>query len=250
MRVPHQETLHVQASCSLPEIGGHCTDKVRDFQYKDFLRFDEAHTEVTGAESEGNYCTLIQSTVTGLNINQIVQVDRIVARIYSIYKDSPDGEPAIKLIGSTYENLRIAGVPVTVDLAVDVFDRLDKHHKLVEAVGVDDKLRELLGKVTLRDRFDAVDERIRRWFRRPPAECKQLPANKGFTEVSLVRHIDAPGLHVEGNAIYVAGFGVIRLATLQIAQYTRRLFMLQAHLGCAFEGDLTACEIQDGGVDW
>ena len=250
VRVPFQEVIPGQAGSTLSEIGGYCTAVSRDFRYRELIQFDLAHTEVTGSDTGRSYATLIQCTVEGLNINGMVSADRIVARLYSSYRNEPDGEPAIRLIGTRFENLKIAGVPVTVDLATDVFDHLDKHHKVCTAYEKDPDFRKLFGEVTLRDAFDELAEMVQRWVHRPPRDAGTLPSNKGFTEVSLARKVTAPGLPCWGHVIHIGGFGTIRLATLQISQYTRRLSMIHIDLGCAVEGELMVCEIQDGGIEW
>jgi hypothetical protein len=234
IQIPFQEVIPIQAASVLSEIGGYCTNISRHFRYRELIKFHQAHTEVTGSDTGKQYCTLIQSTVEGLDINGMVTADRIVARIFSSYREEPDGEPSIKLIGSRFENLKIAGIPVEVDLATDIFDRLDKHYKLRTAFGSDEEVRKLMGAGSA-------------------AATDSLPLNKGFTEVSLVRSLRplAPGLPpAVDHVIRIEGFGTIRLATLQITQYTRRLNMVHIDLGCALEGQLMLCEVQDGGIEW
>jgi hypothetical protein len=234
IRIPFQEIIPVQAAAVLSEFGGYCANHSIRFHYREIIQFDRAHTEVTGSYTGRAYCTLIQSTVEGLDINGMVTADRIVARIYSSYHNEPDGEPAIKLIGSRFENLKIAGIPVEVDLAIDIFDRLDKHHKVRGGCIDDGELRKFMG-VT------------------DPKATYTLPSNKGFTEVSLVRGLKplAPGLRIPADhVIHIDGFGTIRLAVLQLSQYTRRLNMIHIDLGCAIEGELNVCEVQDGGIEW
>ena len=257
MRIPYDEVLPGQAPAVLSEIGGHTATDVGDFRYRDFLRFDRAHSEVTGSDTGRKYCTLIQTTVEGLNINDMVTADRVVARLYSAYPHPPEdedeefaGEPSIKLIGTRFENLKIAGVPVTVHLATAVFDRLDTHKKLSLEYEKEESFRELFGEITQRDAFDQLVDVVKRWFHKPGAKGTELPSNKGFTEVTLAQKVEAPGLQPCGHVIHIPGFGTIRLATLQITQFTRRVTMIHVHLGCAFEGDTMICEIQDGGIDW
>ena len=257
LRIPHDEIIPGQAPAVLSEIGGHTATTVTDFRYRDFLRFERAHSEVTGSETRRKYCTLIQTTVEGLNINDMVTADRVVARLYSAYPLSPDfedadfdGEPSIKLIGTRFENLKIAGIPVQVELATALFDRLDTHHKLCHEYETDEAFRNLFGEITQRDAFDQLVDVVKRWFHNPGPKGTDLPSNKGFTEVSLAHKIDVPGLDPCGPVIHVPGFGTIRLATVQITQFTRRVTMIHVHLGCAFEGDAIVCEIQDGGIDW
>ena len=45
----------------------------------------------------------------------MVTADRIVSRLFTSYKaDDPGDEPVVKLIGTRFENLRIAGIPASL----------------------------------------------------------------------------------------------------------------------------------------
>jgi hypothetical protein len=250
IKVPFAELIPVQAASTLSDMGGYCSSTSNDFRYRELIQFDSAHTVVTGSENGDEYATLIQSTVEGLNINGMFSADRIVARIFSTYRDSPDGEPSIKLIGSGFENLKIAGIPVQVELATDVLDRLDKHNTAVAAYRAKDAwFCPLFEDFPPAEKVEEVFDEIKDVLAGKPAE---FPAAKGFTEISLVRKLTplAPGLPCHSKVIKIDGFGTIRLATLQLSQYTRRLTMVDLTLGCALMGQVRACEIQDGGVEW
>src|SRR5260370_31946952 len=68
--------------------------------------------------------TQVASTVEGLNILDVVTADRVVARLTSSH-DLTDGEAHIHLVGSKFENLRIAGCEVDVKLRHDLLQPLD-----------------------------------------------------------------------------------------------------------------------------
>jgi hypothetical protein len=251
IRVPFEEIIPVQAPSMLSEMGGYCASVSKDFQYRELVRFDHAHTIVTGSQTGDEYATMIQSTVEGLNINGMLTADRIVARIFSTYRDSPDGEPSIKLIGSRFENLKIAGIPIQVDLATDVLDRYDKHNTAITAFEAKDAgFCPLFEDFAPEDKVEDVIDEVKDAIAGKPAVA--FPSNKGFTEISLVRKLTplAPGFPCPSKVVKIDGFGTIRLATLQLSQYTRRLTMVDITLGCAVMGQVMACEIQDGGVEW
>ncbi|HVX67806.1 MAG TPA: hypothetical protein VHA11_14440 [Bryobacteraceae bacterium] len=254
---PFQEIIEVQAATALPEIGGHGFARSTAFRYRQILRFEEAHSEVTGSrieDYEGRpvHCTLIKSTVDGLNVMEMVTADRIVANLVSTHWGDPEGEPSVKLVGSRFENLRIAGVPVKVHLATDIFDRFDTHKSLREAYKADPQVRSLFEDATLKHRYHEAPSVIQRWFYRPQEDDSEMPATKGITSFSLVRKLEPEGSGLEcwGHVIHLPGFGTIRLAELEISRFSRHITMLQIDLGSPVKGKLMASSSEDGGTDW
>lgn len=184
---PFSELIEVQAASALPQLGGQGSARSVGFKYREILHFDLAHTEVTGSSCEcdcddnpTSFSTRITSTVEGLNILNMITADRVVATLASSYTSASDGEPSVKLIGTHFENLRIAGIPVEVDLATDVFDRFDTHRALANAYGTDDSVRALVDQLTLKHRAKEAPEHILRWFN-PSEGGSELPASRGIT---------------------------------------------------------------------
>lgn len=255
IRNPFQEIIEIQAASALPEIGGYGSTRATGFRYREILQFSVAHTEVTGSRTTGAggqpvYNTLIKSTVEGLDLMGMVTADRVVANLVSEHHGEPDGEPSIKLAGTRFENLRIAGVPVKVDLCLDVFDRLHTHQHVVDAYGKDREFRQLFDGLTMRNRLQDAPERVQRWFHGAPADEREMPHTKGITCLSLVRSLQPekpPEFKGWGHVVHVEGFGTIQLAELQLSKHTRRLTMIQVNLGSPVEGDVMAASVDDGG---
>jgi hypothetical protein len=255
---PFSELIEVQAASALPQLGGQGSARSCDFKYREILQFDLAHTEVTGSSCEcdcdddpTSFSTRITSTVEGLNILDMITADRVVATLASTYTAESDGEPSVRLIGTRFENLKIAGIPVEVDLAADVFDRFDTHRTLAHAYSTDDGVRDLIDQLTLKHRAKEAPAHILRWFN-PSEGGSELPASRGITLVSLVRGLapESPGLDCWGHVIHLAGFGTIRLAEVEISKVTRTVNMIQVNLDCPYKGQLMLCSIADGGDDY
>lgn len=258
IRNPFQEVIEVQAPSALPELGGYCSGHSTQFRYREILHFELGHTEITGSKSsecdndQPVYCTSIRSTIEGLNVMGIVTADRIVANIVSTYRTGGDGQPSVKLIGTRFENLKIAGVPIRVDLAVDLFDRYSTHALLRKAYESDDDVRRLFDDESVRRRLPEAPTKVQQWFPPPAPEGPELPSTKGISSTSLVRRLEpeSPLFPCWGHVIHVDGFGVIRLAEIDITQFTRRVTMVQIELGCPVEGRLMMCSGEDGGTEW
>lgn len=119
---PLDHLVEVQAAVSLPLIGGLGSARVNGFRFQEFVTFESAYSHVSGTRDgeDGAYTTQVTSTVERLNILDMVTADRVVARISSQHP-APHHEPAIIFLGSKFENLRIAGCPVEVELDHELY---------------------------------------------------------------------------------------------------------------------------------
>lgn len=254
---PFSDVIEVQAAAALPQIGGYGSARSAGFKYREILHFDLAHSEVTGSPGRTDgvnavFETRITSTVEGLNIMGMVTADRVVATLASKYTTpTSDGEPSVRLIGTRFENLKIAGIPVEVDLAIDTFDSYSTHSALAHAHRTDEKIRTFVGRLGLKNKLKEAPAHILRWFH-PSEDEIELPARRGVTCLSMVRGL-APrsaGLDCYGHVIYIKGFGTIRLAEIEISKKTRAVNMIQVDLGCPIEGQIMLCAVADGGDDY
>jgi hypothetical protein len=264
--IPFQEIIEVQAASALPEIGGYSKAKSAHFRYREILHFDSAHTEVVGSRLPPEddmpvFATLVKSTVEGLNIMGMVTADRTVANLVSTYRGEDPGEPEVRLIGSRFENLKIAGIPVTVVLNTDTLDSHDTYKGLRDAYkGGDKYVRGLFGDDSLRQRFPKAPAEIVQWFVHGMKPYDDLPEIEGVSSVSLVRALKPEGSSPEyaeywdsmcwGHVIRIEGFGTIRLGEVAISRLSRAVTMVQVELGCPVTGRVMCCSSEDGGSPW
>ena len=242
---PFHEFVDIQAASALPEIGGHGSAQASDFRYRDVIRFAHAQTEVTGSHGQdpkGNplHKTLVRARIEGLDIMGMVTADRIELRLVSYSGDDSDDEPCFKFTGSYFHNLRIAGIPVKVRLAVDVFDRLHQHKELVKSYKEGGEFRRLFEAATLKDRIHQVPARVRGWFQEAPEKGSELPHFDGVTTLSFASELEWDGakLPCHGHVIHVDGFGTIHLAEASVSKHERHVTMLRVDLGSPVDGTL------------
>jgi len=234
--LPFDEIVPAQASLALPASGGFGTARVDHFSFHGIFAFESAEALVAGSFSpeDRSFDAVATVTITGLNILGMVTADRVVARIASSHPENPENGYSITPIGSYFENLRIAGHLVEIDLATDTFHRLDNMQKVREAYMGDPQFRDELDKLTLAGRSDVPDF-LRRHFPRLREPAIAEPGR--LTAFSLVRKIGGlpPGLLSElpcvGHVIRVRGFGIIRLAEFTMTDAERSITMLQVDLG-------------------
>lgn len=251
---PFCENIEVQAAAALPDIGGYGTARATAFRHRHILHFDLAHSEVAGARTaeEGEepvFRTTSRSIVERLDILKRVTAHRVVANLFSEHSGDGSGEPSIKLEGTHFEDLRIDGVPIDVDLAVDLLDEHHTHERVQNAYRKDKKFRSFFDDATLKGKLQEAPERVRQWFHNPAANDAGLPHTNGVTTLSLVRGVKTKSRKLKcwGNVIFIEGFGTIHLAELNLSRHTRRLTMIRVNLGSPVDGDVTVCTVDDGG---
>jgi hypothetical protein len=252
LTIPFHESIEVQAASSLFGIGGHGSAKSAGFRHRDILSFDLAHSEVVGSQIPGDddipvYYTQAKATIERLNVMDMVTADRIVANLVSTHVGDKRTEPSVRLIGSRFENLRIAGVPITVDSAVGTLDKYDTWSGLRDSYH-----KEEVSGLFVSDPMNADGEkapaRVRRWFS-PLAQGSQFLSAAGVAHTSLVRKLgpSGDGIEIYGHVVHVKGFGVIRLGEVAITPWTRAVTMLQIDLGCPVNGEMSFNYVEDGG---
>jgi hypothetical protein len=235
IRRPFDHLIDVQAASSLPTIGGHGSSRVDDFKFKQLISFKSAYSYVSGSQdpATGHYTTLVTATVEGLNIQDVVTADRLVARLTTEHpEDHP--EPHMVLLGSKFENLQIAGCRVEVELDHDRFLRLDTFLAFLKELETNAQFR----KMAL-DPFET-------------GHAVKPPDAHGVLLCSLVKEMETacPGVARRGHCFVVPHFGKIFLAEVLARHATRTLTMLRLELGCPVSNTATAAQVVGDGRPW
>jgi len=236
---PTNHLVEVQAGISLPINGGHGSSRVDNFRYNETVSFKSGYAQVSGSEkfdSDGNciHTTLASSVVEGLNILDVVTADRVVSRIASSWKSGD--EPESVLLGSRFENLRIAGHKIDVEL----------HHDLAL------KLKTF---AQATDQF-ASNAEFRKMAEHPFGTSKS-PKKKhdscGVICCSLVKELKTESrsgitLHGHhGHVLEVPEFGKVFLAELVLTHGAKSLTMIRFELGSPNGGGGTAGQANSNG---
>jgi len=224
---PFDEHIDVQAASSLPVTGGHGSARVENFRFHEFISFKKAYTHVSGGfqDSDQSNNTLVTSVVEGLNMMDILTIDRVVCRLYSKHaKGAPEGN--ITMHGSKFENVSICGQPVKIDLDFLLFEGLQTFERAQEAFKSNRKFAKI-----------AQD---------PLQTGKIVPEQKshGAFLCSLVKDggltvtvqddgksVPHPGVTSAGHSLYIPGFGKVYFAEVFMTHGQRTLTMLRFALG-------------------
>lgn len=233
IRAPFDEVVESQAPVSLGVTGGYASARVDNFRRHEIFSFASTHTQVSGIYSAKSraFETLMSGVLEGLNILDMVKADYIVGRLMSSHPEEPpeDGpdEPSITPVGSEFGKLRVAGYELTPTIDVETFNRFCSYTDLCREIGRNRDLRA---------RFHV-------------SEGDDTPPPRGLLVGSIVSGIagGGPGIEIAGNIAYVPGFGRLHFGEFAISQYSRRLVMLRAELGCPVQLDSSGPDMAGNG---
>lgn len=265
---PTQQTIPTQASISLSPSGGHGSHRVENYELPGVLSFSAAYVTVGGSEDQNNSCyaTYARSVVEDLNICDMFTADKVVSQI-SIYHPceivnlSTPPQANFSIAGSYFENLRIAGRKIDIELTAHPFNNntytnfhdegtvngkpAEKHrewmigsHIAVNDDGTfeDQKLNDDLehnAKIV-----SDIGKGFKEWDKVRP------PAYSGSYRCSAIKHeelatcIAKSGLNNFGGLISVPRFGVVYLAELLIHKNQRQFTMFRVQMNSPYGGNI------------
>jgi hypothetical protein len=268
LKRPIEEKIEPQAPVSLNDRrGGHFTRQVEDFSIEGLISFTRGESRVSGARSgkDKNWVTLATSVMEGLNVFEVVAAGRVVSQVstnHAYYEgDVPQGYvPRVTFLGTQFENLRVAGIPIKVTLNLGICGNLPADGKTYLGDStflgrVKDQTATIRSKDGLPKELKAqYDEKLGRLTTLIRAcEAGSQSDHEPIT-CSLVQSIEVdipgvdeiPGIKVYGNVLVIEDFGSVTLGELVVGErfdplYTRydpyfELTGIHANLGCIGDG--------------
>ncbi|MFZ1940026.1 MAG: hypothetical protein WBA18_08025 [Terracidiphilus sp.] len=247
--LPVAQSIVPQTHTTLPEEGGYFSQRAEQYRLEGLISIDASRTHTTGNRSskpgEG-WTTLTTAVVEGLNVMEVVTADRLVCQIVTEHPLT-GYVPRINFLGARFENLRVAGNPLTIEYDYDVLgERSPKDEQYVPSSSSAERLSGaydyLKGRETLPTQ---VRERYNRL-------SSTLGAPQEEFECSLVKSVTGtfPGFHI-GPVIVVPDFGAVILGKIVVKhedykpgtktpkKTTVTLTMLDFHFGCTVDGGVT-----------
>jgi hypothetical protein len=237
---PKESILHSHGSTSLAQAGGHISASHEKYVHADKLvSFDKAYSEIEGKVSKtGSWTTLVTSVIEGLNVQDIVKADRIIATL-AVEHPSHGGHPRASVVGSKFENLIIDDVEINAVLGKNVIPTQKKGKFPDRALMEDDAFlgRALRQGKRVTDAKGAADWMIPRygWV-----QSKTARKRKGYVQCSLVDKLQGakPGSSF-GHIVHVPDFGNIFLGEFMTSHHAFRLTMIRLEMGCGIHGTVS-----------
>jgi len=245
LTLPVQQTIEVQAHSQLSPDGGYFNQTSNGYKIESIVSFDYAYSHVAGNEStksgEG-WNTLTTTVVEGLNVLEVVTADRVVGQTLTQHP-LKGYMPSISFLGTRFENLRIAGIPVELEWDQEIF-AFTPANDLPYAFdpGVVSRVGRQYSRILKNKNLSPkLQERY-----------NHLSSTLGASETiecSLINRVAGlfPGT-IAGNVITVPGFGTITLGKVTVKhedpvgkthkKTTVTLSMIDLMLGCVIEGNV------------
>jgi len=256
LQLPLDQEIKPQAYAKLPDNGGYLSQQSADYRLEGVISYRSAYTQVAGNRGQKpghGFSTLSTSVVKGLNVLDVVTADRVVAQV-SIEHPLEGYVPHVSFLGTRFENLRIAGHPVKLDLDLDIIGRKpDNDLPYSKSTAFMDRVAEQHGNV--RAHPSLLSELIERYTGNTPNQ-----ENVEGVDCSLVNRAEGsfPG-QCFGHVIEVPDFGTIVLAALRLEQSdyeastpketTVRLIMIELKMGCIGKGNVKVSSTVNNGGD-
>jgi hypothetical protein len=249
---PKDVTFTMPGASSLPVTGGRSTAEIAGRDFDGFLSFKSARTLADAAFSDDldrlkewthrrvdedklTARTRVRAELSGLTVGteKRVTVDRLAVELQSV-SPRDRGEPPIKIVEVTIQNLLIDGVPLLIEFDATVFNEYDTHAKLVRAGSGD----------------DVAEKHCDHFFidRHGSGPKKFVPHDKQIYATVVKKIGQHPTAIVKDhNSVVVDGVGRIFFGELLISESTRRLTLMRLELGSGEGGSLGGPEVDVNG---
>ena len=256
LSLPLVQQIEPQAHAHLREEGGYLSERLEDYRVESVLSIRSGYTHVAGNRNTKpgqGWTTLTTTVIEGLNVLDVVTADRIVGQTITDYP--LEGYiPAISFLGSRFENLRIAGHLVEIDIDPNILgEKPEKDAPYTRHDGLLSRVRKQYDRIL---GHGHLPEDLGQQYNR-------LNASLGGAETlecSLVNQASGryPGQSF-GHKIRIPGFGEITLAKVTVThedphpelktprKTTVELTMVELKLGCVIEGLTSMSKISSNG---
>jgi hypothetical protein len=248
LQLPLPAEMKTRAHSKLSEEGGYLSQHDDSYRLESVISFRSGYTQVAGNRSTKpgqGWTTLTTTVVEGLNVMDVVTADRIVGQM--ITEHPIEGYvPSINFLGTRFENLRIAGYPVDIDLNMGILGPKPANDRAyTQDSALIGRISSQLGRVGEHPNLPAA---LHERYNRLSASLETKPEE---VECSLVNRATGayPG-HSSGHVITIPDFGAIILGKLVIKheefkpdsgvpkKTTVRLTMIDFQFGCAISGSM------------
>jgi len=207
---------------------GHLTRIVQDVSIEGLIAFERGSSRVSGAKSlkHNGWVTLSTSIIEGFNVFEVITADRIVSQVSTDHAYGEEGHfPSVTFLGTKFENLRVSGFPVTLELDYGVCgDRPSGNRSYLDNFDFLDRVRERTEGIA---NATGLPKDLKTQYDKELATIKDLIAGKKGSEpkitCSLVKSIGSipiPGVQSFGHVLVIPEFGSVSLGEVEVGEKT------------------------------
>jgi hypothetical protein len=241
---PEDVVFEMPGASALPVTGGRSVSRIPRTDFKGFASFESASTLAEGLiddrdgavaltnhqvrEDSLRMTTRVQAELRQLTVGRTprLQVRHLNAELRA-HSPGVSGEPSIVPGDIDVDGVTINGVPLRVELDLDIFKRYDTHAKLLGAMDDPKFVRSHGAQLFLTTHFDNYPP--------PPPGGWRVPSCETIY-ATLVKKIEwqdkpAPDTQIDHHSVVVKDFGKIFFGEILISPYSRRLTLLRLELG-------------------
>jgi hypothetical protein len=239
LKHPIDQPIQHQARVILEKtrLDGHIAQSVEGTTLEGLVSYKAGHSRASGSKIEkkdfwGNdhsgWVTLSTSVLEGLNVFEVITADRVVAQVSTDHALEGGHVPKVTFLGTRFENLRVGGYPVQVELDLGIcgdkpaddfpyLDEprfLDRVHRQLDSIAGAKDLPKWLGQ-EYGSKITYIDDLKKR------ANGRAKGQRNGYSKLqcSLVKSIGPipiPGVKTFGNIIFIPDFGTVSLAEIEV----------------------------------
>jgi hypothetical protein len=228
---------HALVAIDKSRRAGHRSESLKETSVAGLITFKSGHSRVSGSQIEkkdlwgrdhSGWVTLSTSVIEGLNILEVITADRLVAQVSTEHPMREGHVPKVTFLGTRFENLRIGGHPVQLELDLGVCgDKPAGDRRYLEDRGFLDRVHGQLDSIAgsadlpkpLAEEYEKKIKHIDACKKHANGHAKN--GQNGYSKVgcSLVKSIapiPIPGVRIFGNLIFIPDFGIVSLADLEV----------------------------------
>jgi len=261
LRLPVKQEIKPQAFAKFRDTrDGYFSEQAKPYRLEGIISFQSAYTQASGHHSlkpGHGFVTLATAAVEKLNVLEVITADRVVAQISTEHPEGP-GAPSVTFLGTHFDNLKVAGHKVELDLNLGFCGNRPVGNDLYISPNSDfmgavsslyDDLKESLKRLTDEDKGIEGRKDIPGLFETKYHKNLLDPATiaaqgeEARVECSLVKNMEVTGVGKSfGHLIHVPDFGKIFLAELTVCYDKEKhasfsLTMIRLELGCIADGN-------------
>jgi len=214
---------------------GHLTEEVGETTIEGLISFRSGRTSVSGSliknkkdlwgNDHSGWVTLSTSVIEGLNVFEVITADRMVAQVSTEHALINGHVPKVTFLGTRFENLRVAGFPVQIelDLAICGEQPADDRTYLQDTGFLERVQRQLDGIAgakglpeTLKKQYDAEIVNIEDLRKRAKGKDERKTDKLQCALVKSIGPIPVPGVKTFGNVIFIPYFGTVALGEIEV----------------------------------